>query len=124
MIQDAFEEPAAHWWAARRRRYNVALVLAGVSAFIAYATVASVFSQHFNQLEITGFTVTFQAVGYAVAMALANLLYFLGPLSERILKPSNPKSYRIVTYRLGLWFSVLLPFLLPVALIYDVVTGA
>jgi hypothetical protein len=44
--------------------------------------------------EITVFTMAFQAVGYAVAMALANLLYGLGPLSEKLVRPSNPSIWR------------------------------
>jgi hypothetical protein len=46
-------------------------------------------------------------------MALANLGYFLGPWSERVLKPKDPDQYRKITFRLGFWFSMLLPFTIP-----------
>jgi len=105
-------------------QYNIALVLAGLGAFIAYAAIAWSFQDHFNQLEITAFTILFQAVGYAVAMAAANVCYFLGPLAERLVRPANVTAFRKITYRLGLWFSVLLPFLLPALLLYDVMAGA
>ena len=112
------------WWGARRKRYNIALILAGLGAFAAYATIASMFHDHFNQLEITVFTIVFQTIGYALAMAVANVCYFLGPVTERLIRPADVNSYRKITYRLGLLFSVLLPFLLPALLLYDVIAGA
>ena len=123
MERNAVTESAAQWWGARRLRYNVALVLAGVSAFIAYLVLAWSFQDRLNQVEITAFTVAFQAIGYGVAIAVANACYFLGPLSERVVRPTNLNSYRTAAYSLGFWFSVALPFLVPVALVI-VASGA
>jgi hypothetical protein len=117
-------ESAAQWWGARRLRYNVALLLAGVGAFVAYVLLAWSFEDRLNQVEVTGFTVAFQAIGYAAAMGVANVCYFLGPLSERLLKPTDLSSYRHAAYSLGLWFSVVLPFLVPGAIVYVIVRGA
>jgi hypothetical protein len=116
-------ESAAQWWGARRLRYNVALLLAGLGAFISYVALAWSFEEHLNQVEVTAFTVAFQAIGYFVAMGVANVCYFLGPLSERVVRPANLKSYRTVTYTLGLWFSVALPFLVPAVLAYVIVAS-
>jgi len=116
-------ESAAQWWGARRLRYNVALALAGLGAFILYVVLAWSFEDRFNQVEITAFTVAFQAIGYVMAMVVANVCYLLGPLSERVVKPAKLSSYRAVAYNLGLWFSVALPFLAPGALAYMIVVG-
>jgi hypothetical protein len=121
--RNATNESAAQWWGARRLRYNLALVLAGISAFIAYVVLAWSFEERLNQVEVTAFTVVFQAVGYLMAMAVANVCYFLGPLSERVVKPADLSSYRRAAYNLGLWFSVSLPFLVPAALVYVIATS-
>jgi hypothetical protein len=60
--------------------------------------------------EITLFTTAFQAAGYLFMMAVANVCYLAGPLSESLVKPTNLDRYRRITYWLGFWFSVLLPF--------------
>jgi hypothetical protein len=107
------------WWAARRMRYNIGLVIAGILAFIAYCIVCQgllprVLDQ--SEIEITIFTTLFQGIGYLVMMGVANVLYFLGPLSERIIRPTNIDKYRRTCYALGFWFSVLLPFSIPMLL--------
>ena len=56
----------------------------------------------------------FVGVGYLLMMAVANVCYFAGPLSESLIKPTDVDRYRRVTFQLGLWFSVLLPFTIPV----------
>jgi hypothetical protein len=124
MLYIAIPESSKQWWGVRRLSYNLALALAGIVAFIAYVALAWGFEERFNQLEITQFTVIFQAFGYLIFMAIANVFYFLGPLSEGVLKPSDPYSYRTLTYRLGLCFSVALPLLVPGVLVYDIVAGA
>jgi hypothetical protein len=45
-----------------------------------------------------------------------NLCYFIGPISERVVRPADPDRYRHICYRLGFWFSVLLPFSIPALL--------
>ncbi len=100
------------WWNARRLQYNIALVISGVLAFIAYATVAS-FVVPPEDFEITIFTILFQGVGYLVLIGIANICYCLGPVSEKIAKPRDLLHYRQTCYRVGFWFSVLLPFSIP-----------
>ena len=63
--------------------------------------------------EITLFTTAFQGIGYLFMMAIANVCYFAGPLSELLSKPQNIERYRRMTFQLGLWFSVHLPFAIP-----------
>jgi hypothetical protein len=104
----------ATWWRQRRWPYNRALIIAGIVAFGCYAAAFEVRCRGVAEAEITLFTTAFQGVGYLVAMAVANLCFNLGPWSERLLKPARPERYRKVAYGLGLWFSVLLPFSIPV----------
>ena len=105
-------EDSSGWWQSRRLRYNVGLVIAGIVAFVIYASVVFILPAK-DGLEITLFTTALQAIGYMAMVGIANLFYFLGPWSERAIQPRNPERYRQTCYRLGFWFSVLLPFSLP-----------
>jgi hypothetical protein len=118
-ISDTFR-----WWSAHRLRYNVGLLLGGLVAFLLYVTFAWTFAHRFNQLEITAFTIAFQALAFAVVVVIANVCYFLGPLVERIVKPSDVVKFRLRTFNLGFWFSVLLPFSLPAAVLYGAAGSA
>jgi hypothetical protein len=115
---------ASEWWGRRRIRYSIGLVIAGFLAFVAYASIVFTFEKRIPDADITVFTAVFQAVGYLIAMGIANICYLLGPMSERILKPRNVTTYRKITYNLGFWFSVLLPFPIPALIGYVVVTSA
>lgn len=104
------------WWEARRRRYNVGLVVAGLFAFLAYATIGATLVPEEADFEISLFTVAFWGIVYLLLIAVANVCYFLGPVSEWCVRPSDPARYRRVCYALGFGFSVLLPFSMPVML--------
>ena len=106
------------WWANRRLRYNIGLVVAGLVAFFAYAAVGEwcIEKNADVDFEITIFTIGFQGIGYLLMMGIANLCYGLGPLSERVIRPRSPAIFRKVIYALGFWFSVLLPFVVPILL--------
>jgi len=104
------------WWNARRLRYNIGLIVAGILAFFVYATIGSALLSADPDFEITVFTILFQGIGYLFAIGIANGCFFLGPLSELVIRPTNPERYRRICFRLGFWFSVLLPFTVPVML--------
>jgi hypothetical protein len=111
------------WWESRRLRYNAGLLMAGRLAFISYVIVCCTLLPRaipIGEIKITPFTTLFQAVGYLLAMGVANVCYFLGPLSEYILQPRNVDRYRRVCFRFGFWFSVLLPFAIPTSLVFSV----
>ena len=101
------------WWARRRRGYNLWLIAAGVVAFAGYCAVIWSRCPGVDTYEITVFTVVFQAIGYLLAMAVANVCYFLGTVSERILQPNNPMGYRRFAFAAGVAISVALPLLVP-----------
>ena len=106
------------WWTARLLRYNVALVIAGILAFVAYVTVCVTLLPKDADVKITVFTTFFQGVGYLFMIGVAKVCYLIGPLSERVLRPADPDRYRRISYRLGLCFSVLLPFAVPALLAF------
>jgi hypothetical protein len=86
--------------------------------FICYAaTVERCIALHaLGDWEITIFTTIFQAFAYLVMLGVANVCYLLGAWSERVLLPHNVATYRTAAFRLGFWFSVLLPIAPPAAL--------
>jgi hypothetical protein len=103
------------WWEQRRFRYNIGLVIAGPLAFACYVAVVDrgISTGKMPDAEITLFTTAFQGVGYLFMMAVANVCYLGGPFCESFIEPRNVDRYRRVTFELGFWFSVLLPFMIP-----------
>jgi hypothetical protein len=109
------------WWASRRLLYNIGLVVAGLLGFVLYVVAVErcISLRAPGDWEITIFTTIFQGFAYLVMMAVANLCYRLGALSERLIRPSNPARYRIAVFSLGFWFSVLLPLFPGIFLLAD-----
>lgn len=113
------DTPSLRWWEGRRWHYNIGLFLAGILAFICYVAVCFTLLPRVldvSEIDVTGLTTLFQGVCYLLLMGLANVCYFLGPLSEWIFRPSDVERYRRVCYRIGFWFSILLPFAIPTLL--------
>lgn len=120
-LAPARRSDATAWWEKRRRLYNLALLLAGLGAFACYAAVLEHFScsgldcpGSAEDTEITIFTIAFQGVGYLLAMGIANVMFGLGAFSEELFRPKNPERWRRACFLLGLCFSVVLPFAIPV----------
>jgi uncharacterized protein YacL len=110
--------PTIIWWNKRRLRYNIGLVIAGLIAFISYVfVVQTLIIPKDNSAEITIFTILFQGFGYLIMILIANVLYFIGPLSERLFRPRDTDRFRKITFGLGLWFSIALPFSILITLI-------
>ena len=101
---------AWRWWESRRLRYNIGLAIAGALAWALFALEASLLTDWFS---ISVSVTLAQGLAWLVAMGVANLAYFLGPVSERIFKPDDPDAYRRRIYGLGFWFSMAVPFLFP-----------
>ncbi len=110
-------ETSRNWWERHRAKYNLALILAGIGAFICYGVVLEIFGARLGpDAEITILTTLIQGVGYYFGIFLANIFYFIGPISEEILKPKDVHRYRKYAYGMGYWGSVALPFSIPVIL--------
>lgn len=98
------------WWESRRLRYNIGLAIAGALAWALFAIEASLLTDWFSlSVSVT----LAQGLAWLVAMGVANLAFFLGPVSERIFKPDDPDAYRRRIFGLGFWFSMAVPFLFP-----------
>jgi hypothetical protein len=110
------------WWSKRRLRYNLALLAAGACAFMLYATLVWSFPERLPEAEITLFTIIIQGIGFLCAVLIANVCYLLGPLAELAVAPREVERFRMTTYRLGFWFSVALPFVIPALVLFAVVT--
>lgn len=107
------------WWQSQRRFYNFALLAAGLVAFLCYAAAAELCGPwEPDEIEITAFTVIGQAFGYLLMMAAANLLYMAGPIAEKIVQPRNVPHFRSRLFAAGLCFSVALPFIVPLTVIF------
>jgi hypothetical protein len=113
------------WWGKRLILYNVGLVVAGILAFTAYVLVVIkfeniLFSRNEDWDGFSGFVLVFQGFAYLFMMLVANVCFCLGPFLEKWLKPRNVARYRKITFRLGFWCSVALPFIVPVLLLFEV----
>ncbi|MGB6483552.1 MAG: hypothetical protein WBE86_08715 [Candidatus Acidiferrales bacterium] len=105
-------KPTLMWWSDHRLRYNAGLLVACAIGFFLYDVAVSrcIALKVSGDWEISGFTLFGQVVFYAVMVGLANVFYWLGPWSERLLRPREVAQYRKITFQFGFWFSVLLPF--------------
>jgi hypothetical protein len=117
MKEGAEDLSASEWWGLRRARFNIGLVIAGLLTFGIYAIRA------FADVGISVFTTIYLIVSFLLAIGIANILYFMGPISERLLKPENVATYRNITYNVCFWFFVFILFISPLLVGYVVVLG-
>jgi hypothetical protein len=119
IIKDNSNLSAWQWWESQRLRYNVGLLLAGISAFILYLVIYFNFGSRLPmEIDLTIFTVIFHGIGYIFYVLVANVFYCLGALSEKLPRMRTLKAHRKTTFTIGFWLSVALPFLEPVLLAY------
>ena len=118
MFTDDYQLTGKEWWEERRLLYNIGLVAAGVLAFICYAFVdVALISPHDTEDEISIFTIVFQGIGYLCMIGVANIFYLLGYFVDNKYNKKNSDVFRVRLFRLGFWFSFMLPFSIPVLLI-------
>ncbi len=115
---EIFEEPtvikAKAWWAAKRIKYNIGLVVAGIFAFLCYGLIATYFIAPYQpDFEINGIATFLQGVGYLVMIGVANVFYYLGYFLDRMFNKDNHLQFRVNLFNVGFWFSCALPFLIP-----------
>jgi len=112
----------SRWWNKNRKKYNIGLLVSGFIAFLLYLCVIEflIARKDFNwNGEITLFNLLFQFFGFIILIGFANIFYFLGPLLEKSLNPTDKDKYRKITFNLGFWFSCFLPFVIPIILILN-----
>lgn len=103
-------EPAFEWWAGQRLRFNLFLIAAAPVSFASMLAVWALLGERLPCLEISAFSVFGGAIAFAVGLCLANLFYFLGPISEKLLPFKSPAMLRRILFFAGTGFSVLLIF--------------
>jgi len=113
------QDIAKEWWAKRRLRYNIGLMIVWISAFILYLIIIGV---HPHELSSNsdidgGVNIVLQVPAYIVIVIIANFCYNLGYYVDSKYNTNNNDSFRRKWYNRGFWFSVGLPFLLPLFLI-------
>ncbi len=100
------------WWQARRLRYNLAL---GAAGLVAYALTVGLYysfgERVWSSLEEAAGMTLFLGTMFLLVMALANILYMLGPFTESVVRPKDLRRFRETAWAMGLWGSVSLPFL-------------
>ena len=108
------------WWSNRRVKYNIGIIIAGFSSFIAYAILGEILiAPYDDNFEVTLFTIFFQGIGYLFMMLVANLFYNLGPYVDKQYNKENSEAFRQRLYKFGFWFSVGLPFLVPILIVVE-----
>jgi sterol desaturase/sphingolipid hydroxylase (fatty acid hydroxylase superfamily) len=106
------------WWVKKRLKYNTGLLISGIIAFILYAILGSALIEHYEDFEITLFTITFQGVGYLLMMFIANLFYNFGYIADKVFNKHNDEQFRKRLFNFGFWFSFGLPFLIPINIVF------
>jgi hypothetical protein len=101
------------WWSAHRRQYNIALLISAPISAASLFAVWAVFEDRLPCLEISGFSIAFGIILFALGLGLANICYFLGPLAERLVRPHNAIAFRRWVYATGLALLLLLVFSSP-----------
>lgn len=86
------------WWEGRRLRYNLGLIISGVTAFIAYSSIGF---ELLDDFEVTFFTTLFQGFGYLIMMGAANVFYLLGEFADKKYNVKNNELFRKRLYNFG-----------------------
>ena len=106
------------WWSRKRITYNIGLVVAGIVAFITYGIVGAILIMPYDSnFEITLFTTLFQSISYLIMMGIANICFYLGPITDKMVNKKKDEKISRRLFYMGFWFSVFLPFLIPIMLV-------
>ena len=124
---DQTSSDAWQWWEARRPRYNLGLAAGGFVAwalFVLEVAVARPILLDRLSLDLSLSMTLGQGLAFLTIMAVANVCYLAGALSETVLKPSDAAGYRRRMWGLGFWLSFALPFLFPALILVNLLSIA
>ena len=108
------------WWAKKRYKYNISLVVSFFLAFVVYNIVgATLIAPYDMQFEIALFTLIPMLLGFLLAVGIANICYSLGLIVDIIINPNDIRSKSLTLYRVGYWFSICLSFSIPLLLVME-----
>jgi len=112
------------WWQARRLRYNLSLASCGWLAYFWAVGQSFAFGQPMWRSASGGLGMTlFLGLGFLILMGIANICFLLGPFIEGSSRPTDVDAYRRTAWRLGLWGSLAVPFLFPLANLAILIAG-
>ena len=114
------------WWEGRRLRYNIGLALAGSVAYGLYILEILTITPRLESglWPLQPSHTLWAGLCWLVVMAVANVLFMLGPVSETVLKPTDFEGYRRRMFGLGFWFSLAVPFLFPAVMLINLLSLA
>lgn len=106
------------WWAKKRKLYNIGIALSGCISFLCYVVLGIMLIMPFDaNFEITLFTIFFQLVGFILMMLIVNICFNLGYFIDHNFFKLNQERSRKRLFLIGFYFSILLPFCIPLSLI-------
>ena len=117
---------AWRWWESRRLRYNIGLAVAGSVAYGLYILEVLTITPRLESglWPLQPSHTLWAGLCWLVVMAVANILFLLGPVSEMVLRPAEPDDYRRRMFGLGFWFSMAVPFLFPALMLINLLSLA
>ncbi|MGV6862657.1 MAG: hypothetical protein ACWA41_12870 [Putridiphycobacter sp.] len=112
------KEIIKEWWSRKRKKYNYGLFFSGFISFFCYALELEFLIPFDTNSEITLFTLIPQGIGFLVFVGIANIFYDLGAFVENLISPKNKSVFRKMVFSIGFWFSFMIPFCIPLYLLY------
>ena len=114
------------WWEGRRLRYSIGLAVAGSIAYGLYVLEILTITPRLEGglWPLQASHTLWAGLCWLVVMAVANVLFLLGPVSETVFRPADVDGYRRRMFGLGFWFSVAVPFLFPAVMLVSLLSQA
>ena len=120
VFQDAQSLSPKAWWINRWKYYNKSLAIAGFVCFLLYYGLGLFFIEAYVPAFEFSLPVVLSQFGFYIGMmGIANLLFFLGPLADKLLNKSGNHFFRRYIFRMGYIFSVSLPFAMLLLILLD-----
>lgn len=111
------------WWKSIRKKYNIGLIISGIVSYILSVLLGSILiAPYDSEFEITILGFIFQGFFFLITILIANIFYNLGAYTDKHFNKKNQEKFRRRIYDLGFWFSVGLPFLVPILIIVEYFT--
>lgn len=99
------------------------MVIAGILAFVLYAVLGGLLIEPYDkEFEVTLVTTFFQGAVYLIMMLLANAFYSSGYFVDKWFNATNEEPFRVWLFNFGYWFSILLPFTIPLIIVIQYFT--
>ena len=76
----------------------------------------------YKEFEVTLVTTFFQGAVYLIMMLLANAFYSSGYFVDKWFNATNEEPFRVWLFNFGYWFSILLPFTIPLIIVIQYFT--